>query len=244
MREEVLTTKATKRQLVLSAMLFPRNVVGRRAYLMRLMLAAAQEQMDAESCFELTRDDIQVLLDAPSRKELKTEAQSATRAGVTAGELLASLVEMHASPEIEEPSMNKAVYFLTKVGPGRLYADGKPRRYSEATIRKHWIQVLPAVHFWGAHCFGKYRPVTTQDPLKSDDASEDLEAFLQHARSLRRFCVGADGPISRSGEPLVPSDAEWIDVAPESDKAYTLRPLEPPDRMLAVLKGYKAPPSG
>lgn len=169
--------------VVIAAMLFPRQADFRQAYCLR-------NEWDARvgngTEFTLTSDELQALLDLPSRKELKLGAEIGTKQGAVAGDLLCKIYEQwrYAAPE---PSMRSALKGYRSWAPGKKYGDGTPLKYSDMQLRHYFAEAAPAAHLWAAfrwqlHMNGGKRNRTAF-------TSDGLPALLGVARELQEFAA-------------------------------------------------------
>ncbi len=177
---------------------------------------------------------LRLILDSPSYPELKNQVTENSKKAFIAGDLLASLYVMDRFG-IPRPSMNKAIFVVLEYAKKAEYGDGEPLPISEPTIRRYWNEFLPVAHFWAAFRLGRVYPYSS-DPL-----SEDIEKFLMVAQGIFEFGKGFIPQGSKSQEPILDSEKCW--ALPEGIQAMHLNSQRKPEKLIKILKKYKAPKS-
>ncbi len=134
----------TAKVTVIGAMLFPRDERLRAGYALRNEWA---RRIGREASVAAKADEIQALLELPSRQELQVEAEKGVRRGTVAGDLLALIYEQ-SRRGAPEPSMRAAHRRYTAWALGKRYGDGKSLKYSTGQLHRFFEEATPSAHLW------------------------------------------------------------------------------------------------
>lgn len=147
-------------------------------------------------------DSLAILLDAPSRGDVKKAAETAGFYGYTAGRVLYYAMLLEDSG-ISEPSINKAIHCVKKMLQKNSETAGSGIS-ANADVRTYWGSHKKISHLWAS-----WIQLTGEGKLQSHEAlsNENLEKFLATAEAFRLWgesCVQrrTKRPIFAAGEAL------------------------------------------
>ena len=221
---------------ILSLMEFPTDEQNRHLMFARHKISAAVHKTKDEQKMVVEAKTLRLLLDSPSADELKALRQKATRAGLIAGDILVMVYLMEKVAKTPMPSINKAVHaYLTWGATGATWGDGKALPKSKSVIRDAWASHRTVSHLWAALRLNEYHPFAKRGEVFGDQ----LGTFLQVAAGMLKF--GCEFAPERTFPPSpIPNAAEcWC--LPASVTAIEPQSPRYPDRLIELLKGYKAP---
>jgi hypothetical protein len=135
------------KNVVIGAMLYPKNADWRMSYCLRNRWTAIAAQ---DTQHTLSSSDVNDLLNAASRQELSEAAEAGTKQGTVAGDLL-SLIYEHWRLDGDQPSMRKALSKYREFAVGKKYGDGEALKYSDQQLRVYFEAAAPSAHLWAAH---------------------------------------------------------------------------------------------
>ena len=183
---------------VIGAMVYPRDERLRTAYTLRNAWA---RRLRIDPCASATASEIQVLLDLPSRQELRNETVKGVKAGSVAGDLLALIYEQ-SRRGAPEPSMRDALERYPKWSMGKKYGDGTPLLYSDMQLRSYFRASMPSAHLWAGFRMLK--------AIKDDGESyrtafhpDGLPVLLGVARSVQDFAESFIPKRTKPAKPIV-----------------------------------------
>lgn len=184
----------------------------------------------------LTNECIRLLIEAPSDNELKVIREINTKQGIVAGHILASIYLMDKF-KLEEPSMRKAIFVAKQFASKNKYGDGTPMHYSESKIEQYWQEYQPVSHLWAAFAINQAYPFV---PTPIDCFSETgFATFLRVAAAMHEFGINFIPKRARPKEALLDSETCWR--LPEEIKPMHLNSTNNPEKLIKLLKKYKAP---
>ena len=161
-------------------------------------------------------------------------AQEAAKRACIAADILCTIYLMDRF-SLPEPSVNKAVAVVQANAPTATYGDGSRMDTSETQIRKYWQEFKPVAHLWAASRINKAYPFTKDHKSMYTD---DFESYLQVAQE---FTVSASSFIPKRTRPPKPIlDAETTWTLPASILPKSLHSKWLPDRLIEILRNYKA----
>jgi hypothetical protein len=205
---------------VIGAMLYPKNADFRASYGLRNRLAALTAQ-DAQHT--LSSSEIRDLLNAASRQELREAADSGTKQGTVAGDLLSLMYEQWRLNK-PWPSMRAALSHYRKFAVGKKYGDGETLKYSDMQLRKYFEASAPSAHLWAAHRMLKKVKDRGQS-YKTAFTPEGMPHFLGLAKELQDFATTFIPKGTKPAKPII--YAADLLLLPE-----TILPIRPEIRVL------------
>ncbi len=223
-------------QHVLSVMLFPDDPALRATYRTRFSTEAAIQDSPEGACLSVSADSLRLLLDSPSRQEIRARAADATRQGVLAGNILAIIYVMYRCVPESEPSMNKAIHAMEQHGRKFPYADGVPMPVSERKLREAWNGFKAVAHLWAAH--GLNKVCLQWDAAKEFSERSETARLLGASSELLAFGTEFVPQRSKSAQPFLSRDDCW--QIPSQIAAIPLDLGQEPDRLLSYLSSYRA----
>jgi len=181
---------------VMSAMLFPRNDAYRVGYCIRNRWEGRLQLGDQITA---GTSDVQTLLNLPSREEFSVAAESGTKRGNVAGDLL-NLVYQDWRLNKPEPSLRAALRDYPKWSLGKTYGDGSALLYSNQQLRRYFADAEPAAHLWAA-----FRLLNC---AKERDAFTPavLPLLLGVARDIQDFATTFIPKRTKPAKPVIDAD--------------------------------------
>jgi hypothetical protein len=225
------------KSLVLSEMFFPGDPDNRFATYAQCY---AQEtlKLPIESAVVPCAVLRQLLLHSDKIK-LEKNQEEAIKKGIVAGDILMSLYLMDVM-NIEEPSLNKAMYvakcFAQEVVK---YRNGAPMYLSQGQIKKIWREYKLVSHLWAAFRVNKAYPFVEE----GTEFSEGLMNLVGVAGSIREWAVSFVSQLRQKRTIFSAEDFISICSTPPL-QSFRLKPITPPDRLLAYLESYRAEKTG
>lgn len=219
---------------VLPIMYFPKDELKRKQF---HLLNQTNEMLKSPlKQFVLGRDDLELLLEAPSYDDFKKVTADAVKKGVIAGDVITCIYLMQLF-EIAEPSFNKAIHIMKEFALDHeiKYGDETSLPRSEQTIRNCWNEFAPVAHFWGAFRINQAYPFSDKFEIFEN---ENFDMFLEIAAGILRFGKEFVPFRTKDNTALLDGDI-W-----ELPNTITPRKLvngELPDLMVKFLEKYKAP---
>ena len=131
---------------VIGAMVYPRDERVRTAYTLHMSWS---RRFGIDPCATANANEIQVLLNLPSRQELHIETVQGVKTGVVAGDLLALIYEQ-SRIGAPEPSMRAAHRRYTDWAVGKKYGDGEALKYSTGQLHRFFDAAAPSAHLWAS----------------------------------------------------------------------------------------------
>lgn len=185
----------------------------------------------------LNAECIKLLIEAPAHSEFKTIRLERTKKGIVAGHILGSLYLMNKF-ELEEPSMNKAIYVSKEFAKKAKYGDGTPM-HSETKIKQYWKEYMPVAHFWAALEINRSY---TFIPDQADCFSEKgFAKFLQVTAGIYEFGTKFIPKRAKIKQPFLDPLKCWI-LDRDIEPLHLVSDIKP-DVLIKILKKYKAPKS-
>jgi hypothetical protein len=236
MPEIALHQTPDDRGWVKAIMFFP-NDEGLREYAFARMTAEAEVHgLDDAASITVRAKMIRLLLDAPSFKEFQPIKTQAAQAGLIAGDILVMVYLMAEIAKVPKPSVNKAVHaYIKRSKAGGTWHDGRPLPYSESTIRTAWSTHKSVAHLWGAFRVNESYPFAERE----DVFGSGWDAFLGVATGLLQF--GCKFTPKHLKPPVSILDESQCWLLPETIAPRRLATDRMPDRLLELIKDYKAP---
>jgi len=217
-------------------MLYPTDEHLRECAFARMSAEAEVNGVDDAAPVTVRAVMIRLLLEAPSFKEFKKKNSKATQDGLIAGELLVFVYLMAEVLKLPKPSVNKAIYAYIKWSEeGFKWGDGRPVPHTESTIRNAWSTHKGVAHLWGALRINESYPFAERE----DIFGEGWDTFLGVAADLFRFGCTFTPENVQPPEPVLDRALCWS--LPATIAPRFLKTDRMPDRLLALLKDYKAP---
>ena len=183
---------------VIGAMVYPRDERLRAAYTLR---NAWSRRLGGDPGAIASTDEVQALLDLPSRRELRLEADKGVRTGTVAGDLLALIYEQ-SRIGAPEPSMRSALKRYAKWSIGKKYGDGGLLKYSDGQLRDYFCASSPSAHLWAGFRLLKI--------IEDEGASyrtafepQGLPLLLGIARSVQDFAESFVPKRTKPAKPIV-----------------------------------------
>lgn len=173
---------------VLGWMLFPKNAAMRAAHFNREVVRQMLDQHSEHTSVMLSTAVLSELLNGPSQNELRMAAESATKRGTVAGDLL-SLIYRRWAQGLEEPSFGKAIEDYKAFAMGKTYGDGEALKYSEQRLRDYYSEFLPVAHLWAAFRFNQGPERYTEDPRDVFHDPSALMTMLGIAKAVGEFAT-------------------------------------------------------
>lgn len=113
---------------------------------------------------------------------LEGSGEAALRGGTAAGQMLLSLLNMHASGE--DVSVSKARTIASEYFRGARSASGQKGAGSDRSLKEAWRRFRSVSHFWGAHCLAMHG--VGRNPVDDDS----LNLWLATACQLADMAIG------------------------------------------------------
>ena len=192
---------------VIGAMVYPRDERLRAAYTLR---NAWSRRLGGDPGAIASTDEVQALLDLPSRRELRLEADKGVRTGTVAGDLLGLIYEQ-SRLGASEPSMRAAHRRYTVWALGKKYGDGEALKYSTGQLHRFFDEAAPSAHLWAAFRLLKHK-TAGGERYRTAFEPQNLLYLLGVARSIQDFAETFIPKRSKSAKPIV-SGAELHRVA-------------------------------
>ena len=182
-----------------------------------------------------TRKITTLLIDTPADSDFKKIQAERVKQGCIAGQILATLYLMHRF-ELQEPSLNKAIYVSKRCAPKAKYGDGS-KMPAETKIKEYWKEYMPVAHLWAALEINR---IYSFVPDQSDCFSEKgFTQFLQVAAGIYYFGIEFIPKRARPRKPILDAEKCWrLD---NNIEPLNLISEIKPDKLIAILKKYKAP---
>ena len=220
---------------VLAKMYFPRDEAKRKQF--RLLTQTNNNLRNSDLEYVVSRDDLEVLLEAPSYEEFVKVIETCVKRGTIVGDLINCIYLMELN-KVSEPSLNKAVFIVREFAKtyGVKYGDKTNLPYSEQTIRNYWNEFLPAAHLWGAWRINKPYPYSDN---KSVFEEENLNKFLEVAAGIFKFGKSFS-PSRLKARKTIFNDDMW--TLPSHIIPQKLSSNRFPEQMIHILEKYKALP--
>ena len=238
MRELELTNSPVDHGLVLTTMLFPNDSTLREQFFEVNLATHRIQGMADDIKIEFDAQTIEILINAPSRKELTQKAAEAIKRAIYAGDILATIYLMDrfkaADPAFNRPSMNKAIEFTKQFGLQNRFGDGEKMYYSEKKVRDCWEEFKTVAHFWAAHRISQSYNINKGENFES---LETLRKFLAVAKRLFEFGTSFIPKGARPQIPILSEKSAWI--IPNGIMPLELVSDRVPDQLLKYAKAYK-----
>lgn len=210
----------SSKDAVIAAMLFPRCEAYSVGYCHRMLWRRRLQASGPDTASAL---DIQAILDAPSRAELRIAAADGVKRGSVAGDLLAMLYEDWRLKK-PEPSIRSALRHYRKWSLGKRYGDGTALLYSDAQLRAFFDKAKPAAHLWAA--FRLLNAVTDRGKRYRTAFTRDgMPYFLGVAREMQDFATTFVPKRTKPPKPVVDADTLLQIPAHIAPIRLDLRPL-------------------
>lgn len=194
-----------------------------------------RDALDSE-IFNVDAKTLKLILDTPSRNDLKLEITEATKQAIVAGDVLVAIYLMDKFG-LSRPSLNKAFFVSQAFAKNNTYGDGTPMAVSIRYVKERWSAFKSVAHLWGAWRLNMGYPIVDQTSL----FSEEFETFLGIAKELQDFGLRFIPLGAKPQLPIMQNDSVWL--LPDKIKAITLKSYRKPDLLIKYLKKYKAPKS-
>ncbi len=226
------------RSLVRAVMLFPSDELLRERFIaVQKARALIQDCAESERVV-LSALDVHLLLDSPrcgNSGEFDTLTDENTKGATVAGDILACLYLMKRF-EMQEPSMNNAIFFAMDYAKKASYGDGAGLVASETKIRGYWKKYRSVAHFWAAFRLDReYRLGETGQAF--DPANHQI--FLQASKGIYNFGSTFVPHRARPQQPILDPAECW--QLPSKIRASNLKCDRYPDVLASILKKYEAP---
>jgi hypothetical protein len=184
--------------IVLGWMLFPYSQELRELYLARNQIARLIDACGPDESISVPAGMMERILAGPGRKEFGDLAAESTKKGTVAGDMLALMMEQDhfgrpASKEV-------AVRLYSKFALGKKYGDGKPLKYSRATLLTYLDEYASVSHLWAAHRLNQFSP----KPVDVFGTRKSLAVFLGVAKTLGNFANTYIPARVKPKAPLIP----------------------------------------
>jgi len=215
-------------------MLFPADDALRSSVFAAMRTSAEIKGAKKHDRIDIEVSTLNLILDAPSWNEIKSLTKEATKQGIVAGDVLASLYLMDRFG-VPEPSMNKAIHIASEYAAESKWGDGKRLNVSERMIREAWVEYKSVAHLWAAFRLNQAYPFATKDGL----FAESLCDFLAVAAGVLNFAVAFKPFRARGSQPILTRKEAW--APPKDIVPRNLNSKRVPDKILRYLKSYKAP---
>jgi hypothetical protein len=186
------------KNIVIGAMLYPKNADFRMAYCLRNRWQALAAQ---DTQHTLSSADLCCLLDAASRQELREAADAGTKQGTVAGDLLGLIYEQWQLDR-DQPSMRKALGQYKKFAVGRKYGDGEALKYSDMQLRIYFEAAAPSAHLWAAHRLLKIHKDRGKS-YKEAFTPEGMPLLLGVAKELQDFATTYIPKGTKPAKPII-----------------------------------------
>lgn len=219
---------------VMALMLFPNNERLRDGCFAVNRISGSLDPARPKEAFAVDAKTLELILDTPSRSDLKTLTSNATKGGVVAGDLLAAMYLMKKF-EIPEPSMNKAIHIASLFARDEKWGDGELMDTSERMIRQAWQAYRPVSHLWAAFRLNNAYPYAKRGTLFTSEVSK----LLGVASGVLEFATSFVPFRARPARAILPPNDVW--APPQSIEPLYLKSDRIPDRLLRYLKTYEAP---
>jgi hypothetical protein len=219
---------------VMALMLFPNDERLRDGCFAVNRISGSLAPERPKETFALDAKTIELLLDTPSREQLKTLTSSATKKGVVAGDLLAAMYLMKMF-EVQEPSMNKAIHIAGMFARDERWGDGESMDTSERMIRMAWQSHQSVSHLWAAFRLNNAYPFAKQGTLFTTEVNKLLGVAL----GVLEFATSFVPHRTRPAKVILSQTDAW--APPQSIEPLYLKSDRAPDRLLRYLETYKAP---
>lgn len=208
------------KHVVIGAMLYPKNANWRMSYCLRNRWTALVTQ---EAQHKLSSSDVNDLLNAASRQELREAADAGTKQGTVAGDLLGLIYEQWRL-DGDQPSMRKALSQYRKFAIGRKYGDGEALKYSDQQLRVYFEAAAPSAHLWAAHRL--LRNIKDRGKsYKEAFSAEGMPLLLGVAKELQDFAITYIPKGTKPAKPII--DVQAMLLLPE-----TIAPIKLPFKVL------------
>jgi len=187
------------RDSVVAAMLFPHDLRLRLAYLLRKEM---ERGADADADKTLTPHQQRVVLDWPSRAELRDLADGGARRGHAVGDLVAIMYDRHRRGLPD--GLRSALGVYKHWALGKHYGEDKlkPLKRSESQLRSYFHAARPAAHLWGA--FRLIASIEDRPLRPAFENPEDFGYFLGVSAEIQRFLSTHVPAQNYGGEPTIP----------------------------------------
>lgn len=228
---------------ILAVATFPKDAKLRKYYYAIKHAEQELAESHAKGFAEVENQYLRDLLDAPSRGDMKSRAETAAKAGMTAGYFLLGVFGMELFPErFPEPSGRKAIALAQAFAKGKKFgkdSSGKKTALfeGETTITKHFKEFSSVAHLWAAMLL--LQEIVGRQVFASSAA---IKVYLEVARTFQefgcRFVPKRVAKLARAPKPLLDSKKVWNVQASARDLAQIWK--VPPKWMLAAANKYKA----
>ncbi len=176
-----------------------------------------------------------LLINTPADSDFKIARTEREKKGTVAGQILASLYLMDKF-NLEEPSLNKAIFVSTEYNKKAKFGDGSPMP-AESKIKEYWKEYLPVAHLWAAFELNiNYSFVSEQHDCFGE---KGFIKFLQVAADIYNFGIKFIPKRARPLKPILNAEKCW--GFDSSIKPLTLISDIKPQSLIKILKKYKAP---
>ena len=217
---------------ILATMLSPTDDSLRNKIISLYMFYYRGRSFDNSESRDGEQDDFGLILSL-AEDGVRPAIESATKQGVIAGDILASIYLM-AEHGVEEPSLNKGIYVVRKFSKVATYGDGARMPSSEQYVRDAWKKFRSVAHYWAA-----YRLNMGQNfvPARALFSLRHLATFLSAAKTMQDFGVTVVSARNPSSGTLLDGDSIWS--VPSDVPPLPLKNEVFPDRLFDLLKSYK-----
>jgi hypothetical protein len=219
---------------VLATMHFPndKNLRDRYFAVHRIRL----EVLDAKESelFQVDAQTLRLLIEAPGYDQLKVLVSETAKRGIVAGDILAAMYLMDRF-SIPEPSINKAIYVSRQFARKVRYGDDTKMPGWEQNIKNCWREFRPVAHLWAAFRLNQAYPFTPERTTFSSGFAD----FLEVASGLLNFGFSFIPLRAKPRRPILDPSKSW--ALPATVQANHLDSDRLPDRLIKILKNYKAP---
>lgn len=228
-----------------AVMLYPNDPAAQDRYVAvhlarRELQRADSARMKGSSQTHLSLDMLRLLLEAPAYSALKEEVAERRKRAYLAGALLAMPYVMVQLQIESEPSLNKAIFALSKFAQEAKFGDGSPIPRSERPIREALEEFRSVLHLWAALDLNQSYPYV---PCREETIPPHQEKFLRVAAGLLDFGCTFVPSRPRAPDPLINPSSAWR--LPEAHARPPLhlprKGIPAPDRLRRYLRHYQAP---
>lgn len=138
--------------------------------------------------------------------------------------------------ELEEPSLNKAIFIAKEYAKKAKYGDGS-KMPAESKIKDYWKEYMPVAYFWAALEINRvYSFVPDQSDCFSD---KGFSQFLQVAAGIYDFGIKFIPKRAKPKKPIIDAEKCWI-LDRNIEPLHLISDIKP-DKLIKKLKKYKAP---
>ena len=228
------------RLLVLSLMYFPNDEARRKQFIETTRISEDIADASEGTRYSLSAEQIQVLINAPSRSVMKEHVVASIKRATNAGDVLSCMYIMHKfknkMPTLGNASIKQAIYAVKEFGIVTKYGDGQVLPRSKTTIRSNWEEYKTVAHFWAAIRLNvAYSFAPENDHFASP---ESFAKFLAVASELAIFGTTYCPGHTKPPKPLIDAESTWM--LPSDMKPMTPVTDQLPIALEGYLSGYKA----